>query len=146
MAKSTLGQTRPLANIISALDRKLLSPSDFPDPLALYSLYCVIAKRQRCNEKPDPKFRPFKEREYLSAYDICGEHLYWIRSLENFLGERLIYSNSNHRAKLTGFGKYLYPALMDGFLKIYEQNDILEDLKSSWRAKYGDSDFKGFSL
>ena len=146
MATRTLGQTRPLANIISALDRKLLSPSDFPDPLALHSLYCVIAKRQRCNEKPDPKFRPFKEREYLSAYDICGEHLYWIRSLENFLGGRLIYANANHRAYLTDFGHHLYPALMDGFLHLYKQNEILENLKSSWRAKYGDSDFKGFSL
>ena len=149
MAKSNLGQTRPLARVISALslalDIKLLSPSDFPDPLALYSLYCVIAKRQRCNEKPDSQFRPFKEREYLSAYDTCGEHLYWIRSLENFLGGRLIYSNANHRAQLTDFGYHLYLALMDGFLHLYKQNKRLESLKISWRTKYGDNDFKGFS-
>ena len=105
----------------------------------------MIAKRQRCNEKPDPQFRPFKEREYLSAYDTCGEHLYWIRSLENFLGGRLIYSNANHRAQLTDFGAHMYPALMDGFLRLYEQNELLERLKGSWRAKYGDSDFKGIS-
>ena len=146
MAKNNVGQTRPLANMICELDKKLLSPSDFPDPLALYSLYCVIAKRQRCNEKPDPMFRPFKEREYLSAYDICGEHLYWIRSLENFLGGRLIYSNSNHRASLTDFGRHMCPALMDGFLRLYKQNEILESLKTSWRAKHGESDFKMVSV
>ena len=149
MAKRTVGQTRPLENIISALDRKLLSPEDFsqdfPDPLSLYSLYCVISKRQKCNKVPDIHFRPFKGRACLEENDTWGDYMYWVRILGELLGERIAYSNSNHRAKLTPFGKYVYPALMDGFLKLYEQNKLLENLKASWHAKYGDNDFKGFS-
>ena len=149
MAKSTLGQTRPLANTLSVLDRKLLSPEDFsqdfPDPLSLYSLYCVISKRQKCNKVPYIIFRPFKGRDCLEENDTWGDHLYWIRVLDELLGERVAYSNSNHRAKLTPFGKYVYPALMDGFLRLYKQNERLESLKTSWRSKYGDNDFKGFS-
>ena len=145
MAKRTLGQTRPLANIISALDRKLLSPEDvtqdFPDPLSLYSLYCVISKRQKCNKVPDMIFRPFKGRDCLEENDTWGDHSYWVRILGEFLGERVAYSNSSHRAKLTPFGKYVYPALMDGFLKLYEQNELLEDLKASWKAKCEESCF-----
>ena len=75
MAKRTVGQTRPLENIISALDRKLLPTSDFPDPLALYSLYCVIANRQRGNKVPDLHFRPFKGRDCLEVDDTWGDHL-----------------------------------------------------------------------
>ena len=139
MAKRTLGQTRPLANIISALDRKLLSPEDitqdFPDPLSLYSLYCIISKRQKCNKVPDITFRPFKGRDCLEEDDIWGDHMYWVRILGEFLGERVAYSSSNHRAKLTEFGEYVYPALMDNFLRLYEQNELLETLKASWQAQ-----------
>ena len=139
MATRTLGQTRPLANIISALDRKLLSPTntvqDFPDPLSLYSLYSIRAQKQLCNKVPDLKFRPFKGRDCLEENDIWGDHSYWIRILGEFLGERVAYSNANHKAKLTAFGKYIYPALMDGFLRLYEQNERLERLKASWQAQ-----------
>ena len=138
MAKRTVGQTRPLANIISALDRKLLSPmntvQDFPDPLSLYSLYSVISQRQKCNKVPSLCIRPFKGRDCLEEDDM-RDHMYWVRILGEFLGERVAYSNSNHRAKLTPFGKYVYPALMDGFLKLYEQNALLENLKASWQAQ-----------
>ena len=79
MAKRTVGQTRPLENIISALDRKLLSPEDvtqdFPDPLSLYSLYSVISQRQKCNKVPDLHFRPFKGRDCLEVDDTWGDHL-----------------------------------------------------------------------
>ena len=150
MATRTLGQTRPLANIISALDRKLLSledvTHDFPDPLSLYSLYSIISQGQKCNKVPDITFRPFKGRDCLEENDTWGDHLYWVRILGELLGGRVAHSSANHGAKLTPFGKHVYPTLMEGFLKLYEQKEILENLKSSWRAKYGDSDFKGFSL
>ena len=139
MATRTLGQTRPLANIISALDRKLLSPSefvqDFPDPLSLYSLYSIISQKQRCNKVPDMAFRPFKGRDCLEENDTCGDHSYWVRILGEFLGERVAFSNSNHKANLTKFGEHVYPALMDGFLRLYEQNELLDSLKASWQAQ-----------
>ena len=116
-----------------------------PDPLSLYSLYSVISKRQRCDKVPDLKFRPFKGRECLEEDDVWGDHSYWIRMLGEFLGGRLTYSNANHRAKLTDFGAYMYPALMEEFLRLYEQNEALENLKAVWRSKYGDGDFKGVS-
>ena len=139
MAKDNLGQMRPLASVISALDEKLISPTnvlqDFPDPLSLYSLYSVISQKQPCNKVPDLKFRPFKGRDCLEENDTWGDHSYWVRILGEFLGERIAFSNSSHRAKLTEFGEYVYPALMDGFLRLYEQNEILESLKTSWKAK-----------
>jgi hypothetical protein len=145
MAKSKIGQERPHASVISALAEKLLSPEgvvqDFPDPLSLYSLYSVISQKQRCNEMPGTHFRPFKGRECLEEDDTWGDHSYWVRILGQLLGGRLVYANSIHRAKLTGFGEHMYPALMNGFLSLYEQNQRLEALKASWRAKHGDSDF-----
>ena len=139
MDTKNVGQTRLLENIILALNAKLLSPTsivqDFPDPLALYSLYSVITQKQPCNKVPDIYFRPFKGRDRLEEDDIWGDHMYWIRILSEFLGERLVYSNSNHRGKLTDFGEYMYPALMECFLRLYEQNEILENLKVAWQAK-----------
>ena len=139
MAKDKIGQTRPLASTICELNEKLLSPMDiphdFPDPLSLFSLYSVISQKQPCNKVPDLKFRPFKGRDCLEEDDTWGDHMYWVRILDELLGERVAYSNSNHRAKLTPFGKCVYPTLMDGFLKLYEQNELLEILKTSWQAQ-----------
>ena len=139
MAKDKIGQTRPLARVISALDVKLLSPTefvqDFPDPLSLYSLYSVISQKQPYNKVPDLKFRPFKGRDCLEEDDTWGDHSYWVRILGEFLGERVAYSNANHKAKLTEFGEWMYPALMDGFLRLYEQNELLESLKIAWQAQ-----------
>ena len=140
MAKNNnVGQKRPISSVISALETKLPSPlevfQDFPDPLSLYSLYCVISKKRPCNEKPDQNFRPFKAREYFKACDTYGDYLYWVRILDDFLGERLVYSNSNHRAQLTGFGKHIYPTLMNIFLNLYKQNEVIQNLKTDWDRK-----------
>ena len=149
MAKDKIGQTWPISSVISALDAKLPAPldvfQDFPDPLALYSLYCIIAKRRPCNEKPDPNFRPFKAREYSEVYEVVGDYLFWVRTLEEFLGERLVFSNSNHRATLTNFGKQMYLALMEAFLSLYQHNDIFESLKGSWKIKCEKSIFSQFN-
>ena len=143
MATNKIGQTRPHASVISALAKKLNSPletfQDFPEPLAYYSLYCIIEKKRKCNEKPDQNFRPFKTRDYSAEDDGFGDHLFWVRTLEDFLGERLVYSNSIHKAQLTYFGEYMYPSLMEAFLALYKQNEILQKLKTSWQKKYKDS-------
>ena len=140
MDKNILGQTQPISRVISALDSKLYPPlkdvQDFLDPLGLYSLYCIIAKKRPCNEKPDPKFRPFeKTREYSEALEGFEDYKFWVRTLEDFLGESLIYSNSTHKAKLTAFGAHMYPVLMNIFLNLYGQNEALESFKASWEVK-----------
>jgi hypothetical protein len=139
MAIKKIGQTRPYASVIEALDKKLPAPletfQDFPEPLAYYSLYCIIEKKRKCNEKPDKNFRPFKKRNYSQTEEVYADHLFWVRTLENFLGERLVYSNAIHRAKLTDFGKKIYGVLMEAFWSLYEKNQIFMDIKASYDKK-----------
>ena len=149
MAKDNLGKMLPHASVIEALDHKLSAPldilQDFPDPLSLYSLYCIIAKSRKCNEKPDAHFRPFKAREYSEAHEAFGDYLFWVRTLEDLLGECLVYRMPDDMSKLTDFGTHMYPSLMNAFLSLYTHNDIFESLKDSWKTKSKKSIFNQFN-
>ena len=144
MAKGTLGQEWPYARENSFLASKISGVSDFPDPMSYYSLYAVIIKEEPVNNMAEHSFAPFRgrawERELLRKYGCEGnerrDYGYWIGTLTAFLGCPLLVeyvSDTNRKVKLTPFGDYMFPPLMDAFADLYRQNDRLKEVAAAYR-------------
>ena len=145
MDKIILGQEWPLTTIISTLKKKTYHEvADFPDPLSLYALFCVIENKENLSQIPSYPFVPFKGRasaqEYAGPFssDGANDHWFWIRILEEFLNcGPLVKPGGMDEIRgqmiLTPLGEHMYPPLMRAFYLLYLQNDELKQRAASWK-------------
>ena len=144
MDKTILGQEWLCTSENSILLKKSREVSDFPDPLSLYALYRVIVHKDPTNKMIEYPFVPFRGRtveKYVStAYGERAErkdYSFWISTLIAFLeGPALVgYDSDTERTvQLTHFGTYIFPHLMQAFVNLYHQNDLLREAVAAYRA------------
>ena len=148
MVNDSVSQEWLCASEKSFLASKILGASDFPDPMSYYSLYSVIIKEEPVNNMAEHSFAPFKgrawERELLRRYGCEGnerrDYGYWIGTLTAFLGCPFLVeyvSDSHRKVKLTPFGEYMFPVLMEAFSDLYHQNDYLRKAATDYQALQG---------
>ena len=144
MATPNIGQEWSCENEISILLSKTQQVSDFPDPASLYALYRIIIHKDHMNKMIEYPFMPFRGRaveEYVpSAYGERADRKdygFWISVLVEFLGSPSLVeydSDKERTVQLTHFGSYIFPHLMNTFVELYRQNDVLREVVAAYQA------------
>ena len=145
MAKDKISQKWLCASEKHLLDSETLKVSDFPDPLSLYALYCVIIKKEPMNKMVEYPFVPFRGRTVEEYVPITygdrverKDYAFWIGILVGFLGSPSLveYTNDLDRtAQLTAFGKHIFPELMSVFSDLYQNNTRLRNAVLSYKKQ-----------
>ena len=143
MATPNIGQEWSCENEISILLHRTQQVSDFPDPASLYALYRVIVHKEPTNKMVEYPFVAFRGRtveEYVPT--SYGErvhrkdHSFWICTLAEFLGSSSLveYNSGKERTvQLTHFGNHMFPHLMNTFVELYRQNDLLREAVAAYQ-------------